>query len=297
MERLSPLKALWGFVFIVALSPVVGKLSVSNMTPSFLLIFGSLITVFFYVPYITKNKLWKRFFDKDVLFKLSFVGLVGTALPFLLFLIALQYTTPANSAILNQFEVIYSLIFTAVILHERPTPKQLGGTALILAGAAVLLITERFSINWKGDIIIICTVWMFQLAHIAAKKLPADLSSDFLSCGRALFGFFWGIPLAAVLYFTMDMPVSMEITLISVLVLLFMGIFRYAIGNSMWYRAIRNMDLSKATALVLSYPVFTYIFSVIFGYDTITLYQISGLALALMGAYLVNDSIKKSKTQ
>ena len=47
------------------------------------------------------------------------------------------------------------------------------------------------------------------------------------------------------------------------------------------------MPLAKATAVILSYPVFTYVISVAVGFDEIRLYQICGLVLALSGAYMV----------
>jgi drug/metabolite transporter (DMT)-like permease len=295
MERLTPLQALWGFIFIIALSPIAGKLGVGEMSPSFLLVVSSLITVLFYVPYITKKGLWKRFFDRDVFYKAAFIGLVGTALPFLLLLIALKYTTPANSAILNQFEVVYSLLLCWFFLKEKPTLRQLAGTVFVVLGTGFILTGEHFTLRLKGDIIVICTVWMFQLSHIAAKKLPEGLGADFLSCSRALFAFLWGIPLAAFMYLFMAMPFNMDFNFRGVLVLFFMGVIRCAAGNAMWYRAIRSMDISKATALALSYPVFTYIFSLAAGYDALKAYQAAGLVFALLGAYMVNDSIKKVK--
>jgi drug/metabolite transporter (DMT)-like permease len=118
------------------------------------------------------------------------------------------------------------------------------------------------------------------------------LTANFLSCGRALFCVLWGLPLAAALYFLIGMPFTMQFSRGALAVLLFMGVLRYAVGNALWYRAIRNMHLSKATALVLVYPVFTYLFSVILKFDKVTLYQTAGLLLALLGAYLVHGTIK-----
>lgn len=59
------------------------------------------------------------------------MGTFGTALPMTIFMIALNYTTPVNGAILNQFEIIYSLILAAILLKERPTVRQVGGSLLI----------------------------------------------------------------------------------------------------------------------------------------------------------------------
>ena len=70
------------------------------------------------------------------------------------------------------------------------------------------------------------------------------------------------------------------------------AIINYFLGNSYWYQAIRNMDLSKATAIILSYPVMTYVLSVALGQDRITLAKVVGMILAVGGAYIVTGIVK-----
>lgn len=292
MIKLLPVQALWASLIITAMYPVVGKLAVGGISPSVLLLCGTALAVLFYTPMMTREKLWPVFFQKKMLGKFAIIGFFGTAMPFLLILTALKYTTPSNMAILNQTEVVYSLLLTALFLRERPTRNQLIGTAMVISGVIIILLNESFSIRWKGDLIVICTVWMFQISHITVKKLPAGLSTQFMAFGRAAFGFLWSIPLAAILYATNE-PFFFHVNWGTLAIVFYLGIINYATGNSLWYTAIRNMDLSKATAVILSYPVFTYIFSVMLGLDKIHLYQIIGLVLALFGAYLVTNIIKK----
>jgi drug/metabolite transporter (DMT)-like permease len=297
MYNVSPVKALWIAVFVTGLYPVAGKFAVGLISPSLLLIISTFTAVVWYGPWLTKNKLWRRFFDKDTFLPFCMVGFMGTALPFLCIFIALRYTTPANSAILNQAEAVYSLILTAVFLRERPAAKQLLGTALILAGVVIILFNGNFAVRWKGDIIVLCTVWMFQVSHIFAKKLPKDLEPRLISAGRALFACVFSVPIAVVLsFFSPDVWVFAPDAKTWGL-LFYMGFINYAFGNAMWYTAIRNMDLSKATAVVLCYPVVTYLVSVLTGLDVLDIRQTAGLTLALSGAYLVTHIIKKGRKE
>ena len=71
----------------------------------------------------------------------------------------------------------------------------------------------------------------------------------------------------------------------------------YFVGNTYWYRAIRNMDLSKATAIILSYPVMTFILSVCLGQDTVSLSKVLGMLLAVGGAYMVTGIVKQQGEQ
>lgn len=284
--KLSPVQALWLALFITAGSPIAGKFSVGYMSPSFVLLAGTLTTLLMYAPWLFKNKMWGRLLDKDIRFRLSIMGLFGTALPFMLLLLALRWTTPSNSAILNQAESVYSLIFAFFFLKERPGLKQIAGTVMVVAGAVLILAVNGYTPMWKGDLIVIGTVWMFQVSHIAAKKLPADISVDFITAARGFYGFLWSAVLAlAALPFGME--VNFKLSAVSVAALFYIAVFVYTLRNKFWYQAIRNMPLAKATAVILSYPVFTYILSVAIGFDKIQLYQVVGLALALGGAYMV----------
>lgn len=267
------------------------------MSPTVLMLFATGIPILCYIPYLTKNKLWSTLLGKKLALHLAGLGFCSSALPFLCVMIALNYTTPANASILNQTEVLYSLLLTYIFLGERPTAKQLIGTAMILTGVIFILLgANKFTMQLKGDLLVIATSWIFQVGHILAKKLPPDLPEHFITAARAFYAFIFTIPLTFILTFFGIQP-FITVSWQTVVCVLFMGTAFYIFGNYFWYIAIRNMDLSKATALMLTYPVFTYILSAIFGYDNITVFKTLGIIFALGGAYLVNNVIKKQKKQ
>ena len=265
------------------------------MSPTVLMLFATGIPILCYIPYLTKNKLWGTLLGKKLALHLAGVGFCSSAFPFLCVMIALNYTTPANASILNQTEVLYSLLLTYIFLGEKPTIKQLIGTAMILTGVVFILLgANKFTMQLKGDLLVIGTSWIFQVGHILAKKLPPDLPEHFITAARAFYAFIFTIPLTFILTFFGIQP-FITVSWQTVVCVLFMGTAFYIFGNYFWYIAIRNMDLSKATTLMMSYPVFTYIISTVFGYDKITILKTLGIIFALGGAYLVNSVIKKQR--
>ena len=293
--KISPLQALWLSLAITVFYPIVGKLKAGHISPTVLMLFATGIPVLCYIPYLTKHKMWKTLFDKKIALRLAGLGFFSSAFPFLCMMIALNYTTPANSSILNQTEVLYSLLLTYIFLGERPTAKQIVGTIMILAGVIFILMeANKFNFQMKGDLLVICTTWMFQVGHILAKKLPPNLTEHFITAARAFYAFIFTIPLTYLLTF-FDINPTMSLCWQTLISILFMGVAFYIYGNYLWYIAIRSMDLSKATALMLTYPVFTYMLSAIFGYDKITILKTLGIIFALGGAYLVNSVIKKQR--
>ncbi len=294
MFNISPVFAIWIAWFATAANLVISKAAVPYVTSALFILLACMVASLCFLPYILRTDGWKILFDKKVWPQCLAMGTFGTALPMTIFMIALNYTTPVNGAILNQFEIIYSIILSAIILKERPTLRQIGGSLLILFGVGLLLWQAGTTVQLKGDLLIIGCLWMFQVSHIFAKKLPAQMPPQLISAARAIFAIPALLILVAYLaIFQGPLQFESNLTLWSMLILC--AVVNYFLGNTYWYQAIRHMDLSKATAIILSYPVMTFILSVLLGQDKITLYKVFGMILAIGGAYIVTGMLKQGE--
>ncbi len=284
MKKLPSL-AIWGDTIITSINMVVAKYAVEYSSAALFLLLASCGATLCFIPHINRTHAWPRVFDRKHIWYYLGIGTLGTGLPMTIMVYALNFTTPTNASILNQFEIIYSLLLAWILLREKPSWRQLGGSALIISGVTLLLWQAGYTPQLKGDLMIIGCLWMFQLSHILAKKLPADLDGQTVACIRSLFA----IP--SLFFLIIYIAVTQGLTFIPAAKLwgcvLFSAVFCYFVGNSLWYYGIRNMALGKATAIILSYPVFTFLISVGLGLDKITILKVSGLALALGGAYIV----------
>lgn len=292
MFNIAPVYAIWIAWFITAANLVASKFAVPYITSALFMLLTCTLAAVLFLPYIHRTNGWKILLDKKIWPRCLAIGTFGTALPMTIFMIALNYTTPVNGAILNQFEIIYSLILSYIILKERPSGRQIGGSLLILLGVGMLLWQAGTSVQLKGDLMIIGCLWMFQVSHIFAKKLPADIPPQLIAGARAIFA----IPallvlVVGIMYFQGPLQLDSHPALWTALI--FSAVANYFLGNTYWYQAIRNMDLSKATAIILSYPVMTFLLSVLMGQDKITLYKVLGMVLAIGGAYIVTGIVKQ----
>ena len=291
MSKMSPLLAIWISCFCTATNVVISKLATPYVTSAlFLLCACFTASVVFWL--VLGSTSWKRILDKDVRWKGLGMGTFGTALTMTVFMVALNYTTPVNSAIDNQFEIIYSLILSTLILKERPTWKQISGSLFILLGVILIVLQGGGYVQAKGDFMILGSLWMFQVSHIFAKKLPADLSAAQIAAARAFYAMPALLVLIVALYFIQG-PLLFNGTAMLWGTLLGSACINYLVGNTLWYQAIRHMDLSKATAIILSYPVITFVLSVLLGQDTISVAKLVGMVLAVGGAYIVTSSAKQ----
>lgn len=286
---MNPKLSLILFWLILGFSPIIGGLSVNLISPVFLVLLASLAGFAYFLFPVLKNKEFAQIFDKKYLLKYFFISNLGNALPFCAMLYALKWTTPANIAILNQVEMLYSLLFCAIFLKEKITLKQIIASFLIIAGATILMFEKGLTPHLKGDLIVIFCVWMFQASHILIKKLPSEINDNLICATKN----FYSIPVLIVLLFLFEPQPVFNFNFSLLIVLVYMGIIRYGLSYNLWVYAIRNLDLAKTTAVALSFPALTLVLSVIFGYDKFSLFNISGLILTMAGALWLNKLMNK----
>ncbi len=286
---MNPKLSLFIFWLILGFSPIIGGLSVNLISPVFLVLIASIAGFLYFLFPVIRNKEFAQIFDKKYLLKYFLISNLGNALPFCAMLYALKWTTPANIAILNQVEMLYSLLFCAIFLKEKITLNQIVASFLIIAGATILMFQDGITPNLKGDLIVIFCVWMFQASHILIKKLPSGINDNLICATKN----FYSIPVLIVLMFLFEPQPVFNFDFSLLIVLVYMGIIRYGLSYNLWVYAIRNLDLAKTTAVALSFPALTLVLSVFFGYDKFSLFNISGLILTMAGALWLNKLMNK----
>lgn len=292
LKTVSPLSAAWICWAIVGFSPIIGKYAVGVIHPALLVFLGTLLGVLYFTPWICRHQKWGELLAKETRLKFLFIGTFGTALPFTVFLLALQYTTPGNAAILQQSELVYSLLFAIVFLREIPSRGQLLGSFLVVAGVLLILLHGKYSPCWKGDLLIVGSTWMLQAGSTVAKKLPPEFDYRLIGMARNLFALPALVIMLVVLYFLPTQWTFVPSPKLWV-ILGYTGLFKYGLAMVVWYMAIRALDLSKVTAIYLSYPVLSLLISYALGMEKISLTQLVGLALTLAGAYQISLTVKK----
>lgn len=288
---MSPLTALLIDVAMTACWPLIGRLGMNYASGVLFGTAGLLIGAALMAPAVAARGRWRALFSRSTAPTLMAMGFFsGTAT--VIFISALGYTTPANAAIMAQVEVLYSALLCSYFLRERITARQAAASVLIVAGTGMIMLHDLTSPRWKGDLMIIATPWMFQISHMLSKRLPKSLEAVTISAGRVFYGLITMGPICLWLALR-GARWSWEPR--ALLILLVQGVMMSCLNFLLWYKAIRGMDLSKATAIMLSYPALTVIFSWALGHETIAPVQVAGLALTLTGAYSVSRLVLKAQ--
>ena len=277
---MTPLAALIVDWAITALWPLIGAFGMRYYSGALFTTGGLVIGLAVMSPWLLARGRWRRLFSRDTAPSLAMMGLCSGGAT-VIFISALAHTTPANAAIVAQVEVLYSAALTAWLLGERPSLKLGLAASLVMGGTALVMLHDLSSPRWKGDLMILCTPWLYQVSHIFAKRLPRDLDALTLSGGRVVYGI---LAMAPVCLWTLSHGARWSWAPGALGILATQGLLMSSLNFVLWYMAIRHMELSKATTFMLSYPALTLLFSWGLGREPIQAVQLAGLACSFSGA-------------
>jgi len=214
--------------------------------------------------------------------RLVLIGLIGGAIPFVLFFEGIQMATAAGGAAAATFGYrtlfLMATVLGLVVLHEKFHSRILLAAGLLLVGNALLLtLTGPIWTNGTGYVLIATAMWAVE--YTISKRTLRDLPSATVALGRMGFG---ALFLSAYLLVTAQWGTvgrftgaQWEWVLISAALLLaFVASF---------YAGLKRVDLGVATAvLVLGFPI-TWMLGVIAQGSPMTVGAAAGAAAVSAG--------------
>lgn len=269
-------------ILFYGLEPVISKYTVSTVNPLFTaaisVLFASLIPLFILA---SKGMLGELIKKRNVLY-LFFISFFGTVVALILFLSGVEMTSGINASLLLQIEPLYSALLGFFILGEAMSWRQVSAMLLVVIGLVIVFYNGILQVSY-GDILVLLTPLFYQISHIIVKKVMKELGDDVIIAGR----FVYAVPILLVLS-TLASANQFEVLLqpLYLALLLFLGV-SWALGYILWVKAIKRINLSKATVIVAPYPVLSLVFAWVILSEVPSVYQICGLALILVGIYAI----------
>jgi len=250
-------------IFLAGSLPIVVKYGTGIISPLFFATLTSLIagSCLLVITLIKGN--WKILIDRKYLFYFLIIGFFGITLSNILFFYGVTLTSGINSAILLQIEPLYALFIGYIFLKERIGLKQLIFTLVIILGTLTILYQGNFKIIW-GDGLVLFTPMCWQVAHFQGKRLMASyqaITPLIIATVRTLYG---GIFLFIINCIWGGNQFDKLIGPKILFIIFFQGIFGFALQFSVWYEAVKRINLSKATTIISVYPVFFYYIGLVY---------------------------------
>jgi drug/metabolite transporter (DMT)-like permease len=217
---------------------------------------------------------------------LALVGLIGGAIPFLLFFHGLQLATAAGGAATASFVYrtlfLMATVFGIVLLHERFSARVFAGAALLLAGNVLLL--SIISPLWTpGTTYVLAATVLWAAEYTVSKHLLGSLRSSTVGFGRMGFGAAFLLAYLALTsqYGAVAAMSGAQWTWVAISALLLTAFVLT------WYAGLQRVDLSVATSmLVLGFPV-TFLLGILAKGAHFTDDEAIGAAAVVAGAVVI----------
>lgn len=271
------ISAIWGssFIFMKVLSPVFGPV----LTSSFRLLSASafLFILFAFQKYKIN---WKKNYKLFLI-----VGIGNSAIPFFLYSYAALHIPASISVILNSTAPMFGALFAYLIVKEKLSYLKILG--LVIGSVGVGLVTSITFADGTIELYLsvigsVTAAALYGLTGVITKKYASHIEAKELTLGSL---FFAGI---ALLPFMIVFPITGEVTISIVLVVIIFGILCTSIAFLIYYQLIKEIGTVKALTVTYLMPVFGILWSYLYLSEQITINTIYGLLVIFIGIYLVS---------
>ncbi len=218
--------------------------------------------------------------------RLIVIGVVGGAIPFLLYFHGFQLAAAeggaATASLGYRCLFLMASAFAVVFLRERLPRTYLVGAGLLVAGNALLLsFTGPVWTDGTAYVLLATAMWAgeYTLSKRALRTLPSGtVALARMGVGAVALLAFAGLTGHASAFASFSVADWMTVFLSALLLLAFV---------STWYAGLKTVDLSVATALLaLAFPI-TWALSVLAAGGVSPLGPVVGAGLMALGAVLV----------
>ena len=272
--RLVSLAAIWGasFLFMRIAAPVLGPVLTAELRT---LIAGVALAAWFALTgFDPQYRRWGR--------QYVIVGIVSSAVPFLLWAYAALSVTAGLLSVLNATSPMWGALCSAVLLRERLNARRVTGLAIGVVG--VVLVTQPASqpdLHYPAIVAALVAAFCYGLIATYIKRWASDVPSRGLAVGSQLAAGILLIPFIAL------WPPPGAPTPGAAASILALGLVCSALAYLLYFRLIADIGATGALTVTYLIPVFGVLWGVLFLGETVSAGMLAGAALVIAGTLLV----------
>src|SRR5262245_45263320 len=207
------------------------------------------------------------------------LGATGIALFHPLVFLALQHTSATNALIELSLAPVVILLAASALSRQWPSALQVGGAAISLAGAVILITRGEIAalaangLN-VGDLWMLAAVAVWAAYSLLLRRRPAHLPQAV----PLLSSIVVALPLLLPFMLFLSAP-SLAVSLPMLLGVGYIALFGSVIGFLFWSRGVAELGPSRAGQFVHLMPVFGAALAFVFLGEPLSMSQIAGAGL------------------
>lgn len=217
------------------------------------------------------------------------IGVIGGGFAFLAYFTGLSFTTAGRAAFLHKTLPIYVSIFAVIFLKERVSRRQWYALLVMLIGAVLIYFAQiPPHVLWAnpglGDLLVIGATILWALENTIARKAMIKGESNLVVSFARMFIGALVLFSAVILLGRVDALLALSAQQVVNLLISSAILFGYIFT---WYWAIKLINVSKASALLLIAPAISLALGMAWMGEPASFLQLFGSVLILIGAWVV----------
>ena len=216
------------------------------------------------------------------------IGLTLFAGQFLFQFFGIAYGMPPGLAsIVVQTQALFTILFAALVLRERPTRRQLAGTATAFAGLALIAATVGGDLTALGLGLTAVSAISWGIGNVLVKRLPPVEMLN-LMVWLSLVPPLPSLALSMALDGSTDLARALaSASWLGIAAVLYLGVVATIFAYALWGMLLRRYPAATVTPFALLAPfVASYSSSLIFG-ERFGPLRLGGMALVLLGIAVI----------
>lgn len=278
---------------------VTGKLIGTDISPFAITLYRFLIGGIFMLPFAYKQqKESSAKLTSRVIFKLSVPGFINVSISMLFLQLAIYYGEANISAILISSNSVFVAVFSYFILKEKLSLYKILGLIIGIIGILIIIFNHQVSnkevLNAPLGILFACIASVsFGFYTVISKKYIRDYGNVVTNS----ISFIGGALLLAVISLIMGFDISMDFTGKNILFILYLGIFVSGIAYLSYFAGLKKVATVVGSSFFFLKPAIASILAYLIFKETLTTWQIGGIAIVIFGVNLevIRDVINKRK--
>jgi drug/metabolite transporter (DMT)-like permease len=271
------LSGIWGssFIFIRYLAPIIGPVTTADAR---MLIAGVALVLFFL---LTRFKPEWRKNAKHFLV----IGLLNSAIPFVLYSVAALVLPAAMEAIFNSLSPMFGAIFAALWMNEKLSARKIVGLVLGVGGVVTMSSLAGLRFDLASVLAITACIMAplcYGLAGVYIRTRAGSINPMATAGGSQLFG-----GLALLPFVFLFPPAAQSIDTRLALIVVAFALACSAMAYLIYYKLIADIGPTKALTVTFLIPVFAMVWGLIFLHEAVSWSMMLGAAIILVGTFLV----------
>jgi drug/metabolite transporter (DMT)-like permease len=274
---LLALSAIWGssFIFMRYLAPIIGPVATADAR---MLLAGVALVLFFLATRFKPE--WKKNSRHFLV-----IGLLNSAIPFVLYSVASLVLPAAMEAIFNSMSPMFGAVFAALWMNEKLTARKIVGLILGVGGVVTMssLGGLRFDLEtWLAVIACVLAPMCYGLAGVYIRTRAFGAKPMAIAGGSQLFGGLALLPFVAIFP-----PAASTVDARIALIVIVFALACSGVAYLIYYKLIADIGPTKALTVTFLIPVFAMLWGLVLLHEAVTWSMIIGAAIILVGTYLV----------